>query len=120
MPRYVFSHIDLCGVLGLKTPECPGTDYGLLCVITAPTKDDALEWGYRVHGDYMRARTAFTTSPHDGSPIRLGDLSDDSEGEIVSMLAEGADIAVCNAGEYPAWVEPWKSDTADGVRKADS
>ena len=116
MARYVFLHIDLCGVLGKNTPENPGSDYGLLCVISAPNPESALEWGYRIHGDYLRARMAQAQNQHDGSTIRLGELADYSDDEIESMLSERPFVAACSVGEFPVWIEPWKSDSANGVR----
>lgn len=120
MPRCQFSNIDLCGVLGTNTPKEPGTDDGLFCVIEESSRAEAIEWGFQVHGDFLRARTAQTDHPHDGSSVHQGELWDDTEEEIATLIGERPGVAVCKIGEFPDWSHPWKLDVADGVRSADA
>ena len=111
-----FIFIELFGALGRGTPDDPGSDYGLFVAIDASTSEDALEWGFHIHGDFARARTQYIDWQHDGSPIRDGEI--DGDADVAALLAENPKYAICKVGEYPNWLEPWKNCNADGVRNS--
>ena len=115
MPNFYFSFVELLGTLGRGTPESPGSDYGLFCVIDAESLEEALGWGYEVHGDFARARTEFTDWQHDGTPIRDGEIEQDAD--IPEQLKANPHLARCSVGEFPNWLHPWKNCDADGVRR---
>ena len=113
---YKFAFIELFGALGRGTPDDPGSDYGLFVVIEAPNADEALEWGYHVHGNFAHARTQHTDWQHDGTPIREGEI--EGEAIVEEVISENPSYAICKVDELPSWVEPWKNCNADGVRQS--
>lgn len=116
MPRYHYSFSELFGMLGRGTPDSPGTDFCLDCIIDAPSGNEAIEWGYHVLGDFVRSRDQYTDTPHDGSPIREGAIVADTN--VDKFIRRRSNCAQCSIGKYPVWIEPWKNDSASGCRAA--
>jgi hypothetical protein len=107
MRHFLFQHVELLSVLGDGTPENPGGDFEMTCWIEASCKEDALQWGYVLLGDYVRARYARSADGHrhDGSPIREGEIVEDPE---TIADAERWNLPSCRIGEIPEWQEPWR------------
>ena len=101
------------GVIGGGTPEEPGSDYGFVCAIEAATESEALAWGLEVHSDFDIARTMFTDCPSHGKLYRHGEIT--GEVDTVELLRADPKIAICSIGQFPNWIQPWKSCEADGV-----
>ncbi|MBL8808622.1 MAG: hypothetical protein JNM43_00480 [Planctomycetaceae bacterium] len=116
MPHYKYRFIEMFGVIGRGTPEDPGSDYCLVCAIEAANESDALAWGLKVHSDFNIARTMFTDCPSNGILYRDGEI--DGEVDADELLRSDPTYAICSVGQFPDWIQPWRSCQADGVRPA--
>jgi hypothetical protein len=107
MPRFLFHYLELFSVIGDGTPQNPGGDFGMHCWIEAPCKEVALEWGFVLLGNYMKARYANSADGHrhDGSPVREGEIIDAPE---ILAQAGSWNIPSCQVGSIPEWREPWR------------
>jgi len=116
MPYYLYFFIEIFGVIGKGTRDDPGSDYGIVCAIEAPSESEALAWGLKVHSDFDIARTMFTDAPSDGKLYRDGEIK--GEVNVEELLQADPQYAICSIGQFPNWIQPWNSCQADGVRPA--
>ena len=114
MPYFKYMFIEFFGAIGSGTREDPGSDYGFFCVINAESETQALEWGLKVHSDFVVCRTMFTDFPGDGELYREGSI--EGELDITKLLENDPNHAVCSVGEFPNWIEPWKNCLMEGTR----
>ena len=109
--QYLFAFVEFFSVLGAGTPENPGGDFSMYCWIEAPDPQAALEWGYVLLGDYLRARFSRSEDAdlYDGAPVRGGEIVEDPE---LLAGAGGWAIPSCRLGQIPEWREPWRLSNA--------
>ena len=115
MPHYLYTFIEMFGMIGRGTPDDPGSDYGLVCLIEAPDENQARQWALKVHGDFEIARWMFTDSPSEGRLYREGEI--ERVDDVVEFVKIN-DCAICRLGELPNWIEPWRGCEARGTRPA--
>lgn len=116
MPHYQYFFIEMFGIIGRGTRDDPGSDYGLVCAIEAGDTSKALAWGLKVHSDIDIARTMFTDCPSNGELYRDGEIQ--GEVDVDELLQADPKYAICSVGQFPNWIEPWKTCRSDGVRPA--
>jgi len=94
-------------MLGAGTPDDPGGDFSMFCWIEADSPEAALNWGYRILGDYYRQRFAFSDSAdiYKGDPIEEGEIETD-ENVINDAMTWG--LPTCRVGQCPEWDRPWR------------
>jgi hypothetical protein len=103
VPRYLYHYADLLGVLGLGTPENPGTDFAMSVWIEADNAEEALRWGKVVLADFIRARFERSTTKYTATDD--GWIEED-QGEIQPSRLHR--YPECKVGEIPEWREPWR------------
>ena len=108
MPRFLYSYFQLLSYMGSGTPEDPGGDFSMSVWIDAPDEHAALVWGYRLLGDYYRARFqhAEDASHCDGRPIEEGYIEKDPE--VLARAQAVYDYPAGRVNEVPNWREPWR------------
>ena len=116
MPFFKYTFLELFGAVGSGSPEDPGSDYCLSCVIEADDESQALAWALEVHSDFEVARTMFTETPNDGTLIPEGEI--EGEVDIKVLQQTNPNLAVCSIGQLPNWIAPWENCDSKGVRSA--
>src|SRR4051812_25107360 len=99
MRLFVFYFLELFSYMGCGTPEDPGGDFTLQCIIEAEDERAALEWGWAVLGDYRRARFQYSGPAQDGKPVRQGEI--DKEADPSVLLRTDPAFPKCRVGEFP-------------------
>ena len=106
--RYLYNFLEMFSSLGHGTPESPGGDFSMYCWIEASSKDEALNWGHVLLGDYYKHRFAHSddASHHSGQSIERGEILTDEE--AIHELKNNYTIPECRVGEFPVWDRPWR------------
>ena len=124
MPRYLYSYVELLGVLGMETPEEPGTDFGMSVWIDAPDEEAAFLWGNHLLEDYRRARFRFVPREESHGPevTEHRPVAPRLEGwieidESILEMARECGYPVSRVGEIPEWIDPWRVHNARKDRR---